>query len=247
MLLLICGLIYIAVGFQNGLAAYIIPAAQCDLQMSSEEKGLLNATFLIGGIASAFIWGLLADQIGRRKILIFTLLADAVVTLVSSFSQTFPVFAFFRFISGFLWVQFHFQTNQLITSFRIGAPASIACIYLGEFIGSKQRSRCMCFLGFFFTLSWLLLPLTSMIILPIQWKIQFNGFLFNSWRIFVLLAVIPSALSSLCLGMLLPESPKFLFSQGYEKDAIRIMETMYCFNYGPQKSFPVSDFREIYS
>lgn len=48
LLVLACGLIYVSCGYQNGLSSYIIPVAQCDLHMTSEDKGFLNAIFLIG-------------------------------------------------------------------------------------------------------------------------------------------------------------------------------------------------------
>lgn len=46
--LLVCGIIFICVGCQYGANAYILPSAECDLDMRSEEKGFLNVAFLIG-------------------------------------------------------------------------------------------------------------------------------------------------------------------------------------------------------
>lgn len=39
---------FLSAGLQNGVNAYILPAAGCDLQLSSEEKGFLNVAFLVG-------------------------------------------------------------------------------------------------------------------------------------------------------------------------------------------------------
>jgi len=47
-LLVVCGVMFICVGCQYGVNAYILPSAECDLNMGSEEKGLLNVAFLIG-------------------------------------------------------------------------------------------------------------------------------------------------------------------------------------------------------
>lgn len=46
--LLLCGVIFLCVGCQNGINAYILPSAECDLKLSSEQKGLLNVSFLVG-------------------------------------------------------------------------------------------------------------------------------------------------------------------------------------------------------
>lgn len=42
---------FTCVGCQYGVNAYILPSAECDLNMGSEEKGLLNVAFLIGNTA----------------------------------------------------------------------------------------------------------------------------------------------------------------------------------------------------
>lgn len=43
-------------------------------------------------------------------------------------------------------------------NFRMGGPGSLIYIYLGEFYAEKHRAKSICFLGFFFTLAWLILP-----------------------------------------------------------------------------------------
>jgi len=40
----------------------------------------------------------------------------------------------------------------------MGAPGSLVYMYLGEFHAEKHRAKSICFLGFFFTLAWLILP-----------------------------------------------------------------------------------------
>lgn len=45
---LVCGFTFLAAGLQNNLNAYILPSARCDLSLTSNEMGLLNAVFLAG-------------------------------------------------------------------------------------------------------------------------------------------------------------------------------------------------------
>lgn len=40
----------------------------------------------------------------------------------------------------------------------MGAPGSLVYMYLGEFHAERHRAKSICFLGFFFTLAWLILP-----------------------------------------------------------------------------------------
>lgn len=55
-----------------------------------------------GGIVSSYVWGILGDALGRRPVMVFALVADAIVTLLSTFSTSYGVFAFFRFVNGAL-------------------------------------------------------------------------------------------------------------------------------------------------
>lgn len=43
-------------------------------------------------------------------------------------------------------------------NFRMGGPGSLVYMYLGEFHAERYRAKSICFLGFFFTLAWLILP-----------------------------------------------------------------------------------------
>ncbi|XP_046734342.1 synaptic vesicle glycoprotein 2C-like [Diprion similis] len=212
-LVLLCGLIFMSAGFQNGLNAYILPSAGCDLQLSSEEKGLLNVAFLAGGTASAMLWGIIADVFGRKNILLGTLIADGTITMISSLSQSFQTLFVFRFLNGFV----------------IGAPGSLVFSYLGEFHAEKQRAKSICYVGFFFTLAWLVLPGLAWVIIPMTFELRIHGLQFNSWRLFVALVGIPTVVSGILLTRF-PESPKFLVSQGKCKEALKILRDIFVAN-----------------
>lgn len=92
----------ICMGFQNGLSSYVFPAAQCDLKFSSFELGILNMAFMIGGIASCFLWGALADNLGRKRVIFFTHLLDALVTIICSVLPSATNLLVCRFLNGFL-------------------------------------------------------------------------------------------------------------------------------------------------
>lgn len=47
-LLLVCGIMFCCIGSQYGINAYILPSAECDFDMRSEEKGFLNVAFFVG-------------------------------------------------------------------------------------------------------------------------------------------------------------------------------------------------------
>lgn len=43
-----CAVCFLAVGFQNGMSAFILPVAQCDMDLTSAQMGILNASFILG-------------------------------------------------------------------------------------------------------------------------------------------------------------------------------------------------------
>ncbi|CAN0363359.1 unnamed protein product, partial [Scytosiphon promiscuus] len=51
--------------------------------------GLLSSVFMIGRLASAFFWGVLADRYGRRPVVLFSLGSTSVFAVAFGVSETF--------------------------------------------------------------------------------------------------------------------------------------------------------------
>lgn len=81
---------------------FILPLAQCDLDLSSTDKGILSSIGYVGVILSSHLWGFVADTKGRRSSLIPSLLIAFVVTVLSSLANNFWLLVCLRFINGFL-------------------------------------------------------------------------------------------------------------------------------------------------
>ncbi|XP_050293770.1 synaptic vesicle glycoprotein 2B-like [Anthonomus grandis grandis] len=223
-LLAVSAMSILCMGFQNVLPSYILSAA-CDLHLTSNDEGMLNITFMIGGIISCFLWGTLADNMGRRKVLYMTHMADALITLVCAVLPTATNLFICRFFNGIL----------------IGAPGSIIFTYVAEFQPPKYRSPVVCSCGIFFTLSWLILPLMAYFILPLtQVTCNLGNIIHMSpWRLFLVIVALPELFTALWI-MKMPETPKFLLAKGYTEKCLRVLETMYSKNTGMEvDSYPV--------
>lgn len=90
--------------YETSTMSYILPSAECDLQLSLLDKGVLNAITYAGMISSAIFWGYLADTKGRRKLLIFGFLADTVCVLGGALSQSVVQLMIFKYLGGFTYV-----------------------------------------------------------------------------------------------------------------------------------------------
>lgn len=99
-LLTVCGFVSTSEEMDVISMSFILPSAQCDLKLDTQAKGWLNSIIFIGMMAGAYAWGSVADALGRRKVLIAISFTNALCIVASSFSQSYELFMFFRFLNG---------------------------------------------------------------------------------------------------------------------------------------------------
>ncbi|XP_043479354.1 synaptic vesicle glycoprotein 2B-like [Leptopilina heterotoma] len=228
MLLAISGLIYMDTAIGVTVLSFVLPAAQCDLEMDSTAKGLLTAAPMLGMVIGSYIWGCLADTKGRKIVLIATLLMDGIVGVLSSFVQLFWIFLVFRFFNGF----------------AVTGAMGIVFPYLGEFQPTKHREKILCWMEMFWTVGVIVLPLIAWLIIPLNLTYKADSFDFKSWNLFVALCALPSLMLGLWL-FAFPESPKFLLECGETEAALNVFKWIYAQNTGNDPdTYPVKSLQE---
>ncbi|XP_017471115.1 PREDICTED: synaptic vesicle glycoprotein 2C [Rhagoletis zephyria] len=229
LLLIVASFAAFASVFETTTMSYLLPVAECDLKMTLFDKGILNAATYAGMITSAIIWGYLADTLGRRKILISGYLADALCVLSSSLTQNFQMLVIFKFFGGFI----------------VNGPGAVLFTYLTEMHGAKHRPRVLMVVGMINSVATLVLPLIAWAIFPRDWDfVLFNTLTVHSWQIFLVVCGLPSLLSGLGF-IILPESPKFLMSQGRNAEALRSFQKIYAINKRkPRLTYPIEELIE---
>ncbi|XP_013876463.1 synaptic vesicle glycoprotein 2B [Austrofundulus limnaeus] len=222
LLLLVCGWANASDAVEILCVSFLLPTARCDLQLSSFDMGLLTASIFLGMMLGGYIWGYLADQRGRRRVLVVSLTVNGLFGGLSSLALWFWLFLLLRFISG------------------VGVGGSIPVIfsYFSEFMPRVRRGAMISGLATFWMagnilaagLAWIVIPRTHISL----------GFLdFQSWRLFVALCSVPSITSALVFKFFMPESPKFLMEVGQEKEAVRVFKLMFDLNMkGKKKKSP---------
>ncbi|XP_060891912.1 synaptic vesicle glycoprotein 2B [Labrus mixtus] len=223
-LLVVCGWANASDAVEILCVSFLLPTARCDLHLDSSDMGLLTSSIFLGMMFGGYMWGYLADQRGRRKVLVLSLTVNGIFGGLSSMAPWFSVFLVLRFISG------------------IGVGGSIPVIfsYFSEFMPKLKRGTMISALAAFWMAGNILAAGLAWAVIPTNWT-DFLGFMdFQGWRLFVMLCSVPSLTSALFFLLLLPESPKFLMEAGREKEALRVFKQMFELNMrGKEKDFTV--------
>ena len=208
-LLLLCGWANAADAIEILAASFIMTSAD-DLQLSDTDKGWVAAMVFLGMLVGGWVWGTLADRVGRRNCLIAALALNSLGGVLAAFVSN----------SGGLLL------CRLIAGLGVGGSIPVIFTYFIEFLPTSQRGAYMVYLAWFwmvgaiFTagLAWMIIPLDMssavFIVRP-----------FHSWRLFTLLCAAPSLLCALML-LFCPESPRFLLTVGKVTEAQAILTHM---------------------
>lgn len=123
--------------------------------------------------------------------------------------------------------------------FRLGGSGPVIWSYFAEFQPKAKRGSMLSFMAAFWTLGNLFVAGLAWLIIPQEIGVYSSNFIYNSWRIFLLICSLPSFVVGVML-FFLPESPKFLLSRGKSEKAIEIFKSIYHINTGNEKNrYPV--------
>ncbi|XP_055853980.1 synaptic vesicle glycoprotein 2B [Episyrphus balteatus] len=225
LLLAICGLVSTSEEMDVISMSFILPSAQCDLDLNTQTKGWLNSIIFIGMMVGAYFWGSIADSMGRKKVLIVISFMNGLCIVASSFSQNYEWFMLFRFLNGA----------------ALGGSGPVIWSYFAEFQPKAKRGSMLSFMAAFWTFGNLFVAGLAWLIIPTNIGFVTPYFKYNSWRIFLVVCSIPSFIVA-CLLFYLPESPKFLLSKGKHDRALAIFRGIFVTNTKkPQELYPVKE------
>ncbi|MGN6200539.1 MFS transporter [Humibacter sp.] len=171
---------------------------------------LLN---LLGYVVGTLVLSPLSDRIGRRNMLLITMLITGLGSLYTALSTDYV----------------NFTISRIVTGIGIGADLAIVNTYIGEVSPKQSRAKfttvifIMSALGAFFGV-WLGLLLTTA---PAPWPtgLPFAMGLASGWRWMYAIGAILAVIAIL-LRFQLPESPRWLLQRGRVADAEKIADDM---------------------
>ncbi|MDQ0217355.1 MFS transporter [Peribacillus cavernae] len=191
-LLSIAGMGWMFDAMDVGMLSFIVVALQTEWNLSSEEIGWIGSINSIGMAVGAFLFGILADRIGRKSVFMITLLLFSIGSGISAMVTSLGVFLLLRFLIGM----------------GLGGELPVASTLVSESVAAEKRGRVVVLLESFWAGGWLIAALISYYIIP-----QFG------WRIALILSALP-ALYALYLRLSLPDSPKYVSQQKQKRPTI---------------------------
>jgi MFS family permease len=186
--------------FEVQIIGSVIPSIASDFGLSQAEQIAVFVVWFVGIGVGAALFGYLADRVGRRRLFVATLLLYSLAAIATATSPSYPVFMVFRFLTGL----------------GVGGEYSAVASAIAEFMPARARGRTNAAVMNFWSLGGILAGLVS--ILFVSTLLGTHG-----WRYALLFGAV-SALYALYARRLVPESPRWLASQGRLEEANAVIE-----------------------
>lgn len=193
-LLVISGLGFSAVAVELVLTAFILPVLRNEWSVSEYHLAAVASIPSAIGMAGEAGMGVLADKFGRRPIFMLTVVVIA-------------IFGIFTATSTNIWSYIAFRS---VAYFCLGGNISIDYTVLAEFLSTQDRRAGLWKLQMFWPIGQLMAAVLARFILPAY-----------GWRVFLLLCVTPVIVTA-CLRHLIPESPRWLLLNGFNREAVEV-------------------------
>ena len=183
-------------GYDIGVISGAILFIKKDFALSSGMEEIVVSSVLLGSLAGAGAGGILADQLGRRKLLIVTAAVFGLGAIGAALSP------------GTAWL----IAARVVAGGAIGIASFVAPLYISEIAPVDIRGRLV---------SINQVALTSGIVISYLVDYAFAGS--QAWRGMFAMAAIPAAAFGIGLSFI-PDSPRWLAGRGHLDQARAVLK-----------------------
>ena len=169
--------------FVIGIAATLITR---EWHLDSGRLALLNSTMLAAAFLGAFVFGRIADLLGRKRVYWLVAAIMVVGALGSALSPSFWVLIVFRFVLGF----------------GVGGGYPVSAVLMSEYANRRDRGKLVGMVFSTQALGLIVGPLVALLLLGAGVS---DGL---AWRLMLGLGAIPAA-AVVYLRRKMPESPRY--------------------------------------
>ena len=191
MVVALCALLLIFDGYDLFIYGVVLPVLMAEWGLTPVQAGALGSYALFGMMFGAFIFGPLADRIGRKKGIAICFVMFSVATFLNGFATSPTEFGIYRFIAGL----------------GCGGLMPNAVALMNEYAPKRARSTLVALMFSGYSLGGMLSAGLGIYMLP-----RFG------WQAMFFAAAVPLLLLPLIMWKL-PESVGFLVRQGKDKQA----------------------------
>lgn len=195
-LLTMCGLSFMMDALEISLLPFLINCVGVEWGLQNAQKATIASVVFFGILIGCFFWGLVGDRWGRRYTYLAASFIITVAGFMTSFASSYPMLLFLRGIVGF----------------GIGG-SSVPFDLLAEFLPHREHGRFLVCIEYFFTLG-------SVIVVGLAWMVL-SPF---GWETLTAVTAIPIAIGTIVSCAYLPESPRWLMTQGRGEEAMAVLD-----------------------
>ena len=175
------------------------------------RPGVVSTIWVVwfaGLMIGATTFGWLADRFGRKRLFVATLVLYSIATVLSAFAPTFAVFLVFRFV----------------TALGVGGEYSAVTSAVSEFMPTRRRGAATATTMNFWSIGGIVAGLVGILFLSdfVARDLVVGDLDVAGWRL-CLLAGALAAVYGLYARRVIPESPRWLASQGRQAEADAII------------------------
>lgn len=196
----LCWLAVLLDGFDMVVLGATLPSMMEDpaWQLTAAQGTQISTAGLVGMTIGALVIGTLTDRLGRRWVLILSVLAFSLLTLLMGFTTNLLLFTLLRFLAGVGLGGCLPTAISMVTEFRGRAKAgsSTTTVMTGYHVGAVLTAL-----------------LAMVLIADLGWHAMFIA------------GAIPGFILVPVMIRLLPESPQYLWARGRHEEATRIADS----------------------
>ncbi|EDO41352.1 predicted protein, partial [Nematostella vectensis] len=196
-IMLLLGYFSAADALEMMLLSILAPTIRCIFRISAWKEAWITTVVFIGMMVGSSTWGWIADNFGRKFVIVLVSIWIAYFGLLSAFSP------------HYYWI----IVLRMVVGLGIGGAPQSATL-MSEFLPSKYRAMCMCIQSPWWTLGSLFTICVAMLVMPVY-----------GWRYLLALLSLPMFLF-LLLSPFLPESCRFQLASGDRDKALATLHRM---------------------
>lgn len=179
-LLMLIGTAWLFDALDVALLSFIMPVIKQSWHLTAGELGAVSAVTSLGMMIGALVCGYLADKVGRKPVLIGTLLLFSIGNLLLTVTPSVGWFIAVRFITGI----------------GLGGELPVAATIIADNFTGTKRSRMLVLVDSFWAFGWIVASLLSFLVMP-----KFG------WRMTVLITALMGLYALLVRRHLPEEAP----------------------------------------